>query len=274
MTDCMDCRPRIIRLREGEEFMSKFTARQKFWSAVCGVRPECIEALKTDVLPSYAASSMVNEDADFPDCLALRNKDKFTDQAFLDALQCWQRRWVLTMDWIVPHVDDTLDDLARGRYKKPTLKPNKSSPPVPCEMGIGNPKCLLNMIAKAKNEEKERHRNQAPEELALRFEEWWYLPSGETRDEARDRISDRFQEELSAYLLRVQEFYAPELRKFYYKHFLWLAQRIVPDRSGHRARVMDIDHDRSEVSRKTIRLAGFIGLDIPPVPRGKSTITP
>jgi len=253
--------------------MTEFSARQNFWSAVQTVRPECIEDLRDSVLPVYVRSSMVDEDADFPECWAFRSLQDFKDGEFVGTLEQWRGRWKLTVDWIVPHVDGTLEDLARGRYNKPTLKSGRRSPSVPCEMGKDNPKCLVNMIARWEEEGKAKHREEAPEELAFRFEEWWYLPRGETRDEARERIADRFHEELSAYLLRVQNFYAPQMRKFHYAHFLWLAQRVVPDHSGRRARVTDIKHDRSEVSRKTKRLAEFIVLDIPPAPRGKNTVS-
>lgn len=271
MEECSGCKSRIIRLHKGEKLLTEWEARHQFWKAICIARPESIQDLRC-ILPQYTKSCLVDENADFPDCVAFRSLSEFSDGSFIASLTRWRERWGLNTDWLVPCIDSTLDDLARGRYKTPSICFATKPLPKPCPKGVNNPQCRLQLWVDYEERERSRHRQEAPTELGLRFEDWWYLPRGETRDEARDRITESFRVELSAYLSRVQDHYAPHMRKFHEKHFQWLALRVVPDGLGRRARVEEIDHDRSEVSRKTCALAKFVGVDIPPQPRSRNTV--
>jgi hypothetical protein len=288
-------RNRKVEGQHGKHWFDQNGARWYFWENVRLLRPRCVEALRSCVLPTwqeledaegaiYSAppitmSEDVSDDARPPTLEEANAPIERVEQAklsFSEAITDWGGRWNLRASWLRQWVELTVEEMTWGTG---TVVPE--SPP---HLLLELPGLLENTTGLS------FFRKRAPAELRFRFEDWWYLPLGETVQTAKNRIGSAFQERLKSYLLDVERVLVDErktVEAFQPEHFMWLVRRIVPNRetchhiavTAHSTktnpRIGDyggIGIRESSVSDETKRLADFLG-DIDFAPRPSPTLS-
>jgi hypothetical protein len=281
--------PRSRNRGDNDKWRDVRDGRDLFWKKVVEMREYCIEELK-QLAQSYIelteqAEKAVLKFKENPNQYYSNQEGKLPridglkeiHEKEMELFQSWRTRWNIP-EWAVRNASSYLFQYCKDNsIGTPEFwtRCNRTREIVIKQMKQDLKEEALDETSQVQEEREEALSVLKTHYQTFQFEDVWFHPRGETRKEADNRIRDRMNAELTAYLDQIERERAtapktktysngitaigPGKRKFQEGTFEDLVKRAIPDLPGRSAFVIANKAD----NRKVNKLALFLSIDLP-----------